>query len=401
MQITAQDWLVLQLSQNSPTALGVVTALQFAPILLLTLYGGKLADRLDKRYLLMIAMSTYTVLATIMGLLVVSGAIQLWHVLIFAAFWGSVQSLETPTRQAFASEMVGRELLPNALSLASATFNAARIIGPALGGLTIAWLGTGAAFMLNALTYAGPLIALARMNPAELHREPQAGALAPAQAKIRDGLRYVGGRIDLIIPMTLMLVLGLLAFNFQLTLAVLAKNVFHTGAANFGLLSTALAVGALFGALAAGTRRGRPSGWIVIAAAIVFSGFETLVGLSPSFVITLIFLVPTGFAMIFFSQAANQRVQMGVEAAFRGRVMALYIMVFMGTTPVGAPLVGWCAEAFGPRSALWIGGGLSLLAALTVLGYELRRTGSRLRLRRNPVRLYVAAEPEPAMARTS
>jgi MFS family permease len=254
--------------------------------------------------------------------------------------------------------------------------------------------------VLNALTYAGPLIALSRMSPAELHREPQSGALAPEQAKIRDGLRYVGGRIDLIIPMVLMLVLGLLAFNFQLTLAVLAKNVFHTGAAHFGLLSTALAIGALVGALAGGSRRGRPSVWVVIIGAIAFCTMETLVGLSPSFVVTLILLVPTGFAMIYFSQAANQRVQMGVEAAFRGRVMALYIMVFMGTTPVGAPLVGWCAEVFGPRSAIWLGGGSSLVAALIVLGYELRRTGGRFRFRRNPVRIYVSSEPEPAMATT-
>lgn len=400
MQITAQDWLVLQLSHNSPTALGFVTALQFAPILLLTLYGGKLADRFDKRHLLMIAMTVYTILATIMGVLVVNGSIQLWHVFLFALSWGTVQSLETPTRQAFASEMVGRDLLPNALSLSSATFNAARIVGPALGGVTIAALGTGTAFVLNAFTYAGPLIALARMNPAELHREPKSGALAPEQAKIRDGLRYVTRRIDLLIPMVLMLVLGLFAFNFQLTLAVLAKNVFHTGAAQFGLLTTALAVGALFGALAGGSRRGRPSAWVVIVGAIVFCALETLVGLSPSFLVTLILLVPTGFAMIYFSQAANQRVQMGVEAAFRGRVMALYIVVFMGTTPVGAPLVGWCAEAFGPRSAIWIGGGVSLLAALTILGYELRRTGGRFRLRRNPVRIYVASEPEPALAST-
>lgn len=400
MQITAQDWLVLQLSHNSPTALGFVTALQFSPILVLTLYGGKMADRFDKRHLLMIAMCLYTILATIMGVLVVSGAIQLWHVFVFASMWGAVQSLETPTRQAFASEMVGRDMLPNALSLSSATFNAARIFGPALGGLTIAAFGTGTAFVLNALSYGGPLIGLARMSVAELHREASIGGLAPKQTSIRDGLRYVRARIDLVIPMTLMLVLGLLAFNFQLTLAVLAKNVFHTGAAQFGLLTTALAVGALFGALVGGVRRGRPSSWRLIVAAIMFCAAETLVGLSPTFVVTLILLVPTGFAMIYFSQAANQRVQMGVEAAYRGRVMALYVMVFMGTTPLGAPLVGWCAQAFGPRSAFWLGGSLSLVAALIVLGYELRRTGGRLRLRRKPMRIYVAVESEPAMVST-
>jgi predicted MFS family arabinose efflux permease len=331
---------------------------------------------------------------------VVSGSIQLWNVFVFAAFWGTVQSLETPTRQSFVSEMVGRELLPNALSLSAATFNAARIIGPALGGLTIAAFGTGTAFVLNALTYAGPLIALVRMNPSELHREKVIGARAPEQARISDGLRYVKSRIDLVIPMVLMLVLGMLAFNFQLTLAVLAKNVFHTGAARFGLLTTALAIGALLGALAGGSRRARPSAWLVIGAAIVFCSLETVVGLLPSFVATAALLVPTGFAMIFFSQATNQRIQMGVESAFRGRVMALYIMVFMGTSPIGAPLVGWCADVFGPRSAIWLGGLSSLLAALIVLGYELRRTGGKVRLSRNPTRIYVAAEAEPAMAST-
>jgi MFS family permease len=401
MQITAQDWLVLSLSHNSPTALGFVTALQFAPILLLTLYGGKLADRFDKRKLLMIALSFYTVLAAIMGTLVVSGAIQLWQVFVFAGLWGTVSSLETPTRQAFVSEMVGRDLLPNALSLSSATFNSARIIGPAIGGVTIAAFGTGTAFVLNALTYAGPLIALTRMNSLELHREVITGAVSKADASIRDGLTYVRQRIDLIIPMVLMLILGLFAFNFQITLAVLAKNVFHTSAAEFGLMSTGVAVGALFGALAGGTRKRRPSSWLVIGSAIAFCALETVVGLLPTLPLTLLVLVPTGFAMIFFAQAANQRVQMGTDSAYRGRVMALYIMVFMGTTPIGAPLIGWCAEAFGPRSGIWIGGSLSLLAGLFVLGYELRRTGGRVRVSRSPIRLYVAGDREPAMASTN
>ncbi len=401
MQITAQDWLVLSLSHNSPTALGFVTALQFAPILVLTLYGGKLADRMDKRWLLMIAMTAYTVLASIMGILVISGAVALWQVFIFAGLWGTVQSLETPTRQAFVSEMVGRDLLPNALSLSSATFNSARIIGPAIGGVSIALFGTGTSFVLNAVSFAGPLIALARMNPAELHRDAVAGAVAKADTRIRDGLVYVRHRIDLVIPMVLMLILGLLAFNFQITLAVLAKNVFHTSAATFGLMSTAVAVGALGGALAGGTRKKRPSAWLVVGAAIVFSALETVVGLLPTFPITLVVLVPTGFAMIFFAQAANQRVQMGTDAHYRGRVMALYIMVFMGTTPIGAPLIGWCADVLGPRSGIWLGGGLSLIAALVILAYELRRTGSRLRLTTRPIRLYVSADREPVLASTN
>lgn len=394
VQMTAQDWLVLQLSHNSPSALGYVTALQFAPILLLTLYGGTLADRFDKRLLLSVVNGVYLVLAGLMGLLVVSGSIQLWHVFVFAGLLGTVSALENPTRQAFASEMVGRELLPNALALSSATFNSARIIGPAIGGITIALFGTGVAFLLNAVTFIGPIIALRRMSSADLYRDISLGPVAKGDARIADGLRYVRGRIDLLVPMVLMLVTGLLAFNFQLTLPVLAKNVFHTQAAQFGLLTTALAVGALGGALAGSVRRLRPSIWIVVGSAICFSLLETAVAFAPTFSTTLILLVPTGFFMIAFAQAANQRVQMGVSAAFRGRVMALYVLVFMGTTPFGAPLVGWCAEVFGPRSAIWIGSTGSLIAAVIVLAYELRRTGTRMRVRLHPVRLDLRSEIE-------
>jgi MFS family permease len=397
VQITAQDWLVLTLSHNSPSALGVVTALQFAPIMLLTLYGGKLADRFDKRKMFMVTIATYLVLATVMGVLVVSGAVVLWHVFVFAALWGCVAALEAPTRQSFVSEMVGRDLLPNALSLNSATFNSARIVGPALGGILIYLLGTGPAFVFNAATYVAPLIALSRMRPAELHRDLTAGPLAAAEARVVDGLRYVWARRDLVMPMTLMAIAGLLAFNFQITLAVLAKNVFHTGSASFGLLTTALAVGALFGALAAGTRRGRPSGWTVLGAALAFGALEAVAGLAPTFGLTMILLVPTGFFMIFFAQAANQRVQMGTSSAFRGRVMALYLMVFMGTTPIGAPLVGWCDEVLGPRSAVWLGGLGTLVAAAVVLVFELRNERLRLHLDWRPPRLRLAATPTDAV----
>ena len=402
MQVTAQDWLVLKLSHNSPSALGFVTALQFLPVLFLTLVGGKLADRFDKRRILLITAATYALLATLMGVLVVSGVIQLWMVFCFAAAWGTVGAIDTPARQSFVSEMVGRDLLPNALSLNAAVFNGARIFGPAIGGLTIAFFGTGTAFVLNAFTFIGPLVALSRMVPAELHRNLAARAKA-GEARIVDALRYVRQRRDLAIPMILILVAGLFAFNFTVTLPVLAKNVFHRGAGEFGLLSTCLAIGALGGALAGSARSKRPSTWTVTAAAIGFGALETVLGLSPSFVLTLLLLIPTGFAMIFFAQAANQRVQMGTEAAIRGRVMALYVLVFMGTTPVGAPVVGWVGEAFGPRTAIWTGGLLTLIAAIVVFALEQRRQGVRVRLDRDSRRLTVApkiaVEPEPVLQR--
>ncbi len=396
MQITAQDWLVLQLTHNSPTALGFVTALQFLPVLLLSLYGGKLADRFDKRRLLLIANSAYGVLAVLMGALVLSNSVQVWHVFVFAALYGMVNSVETPTRQSFVSEMVGRDLLPNALSLSAATFNSARIIGPAVGGLVIAHLGTGTAFVVNGLSFIAPLVAIARMNPGQLFRKA-VGPVAASEAKIIDGLRYVRQRADLLMPIVLMLIIGMVAFNFQITLALMAKNVFHLQADKFGLLTTALAIGALGGAFAGSARKGRPSAWVVLVAGAMFSALEVAAGFAPTFTVMAILLVPTGFFMIFFAQATNQRVQMGTSGAFRGRVMALYVLVFLGTTPIGAPLVGWCADAFGPRSAIWLGGSIALVTTLVVLTYEIRRTGGRIEATLRPFRIRMA-EPELAHA---
>lgn len=397
IQITAQDWLVLTLTHNSATKLGYVTALQFLPILLLSLYGGKLADRFDKRVLLLIANSIYGILALVMGVLVLTGVVEVWHVMVFAALYGVVNSVETPTRQAFVSEMVGRDLLPNALSLSAATFNSARVLGPAIGGLTIAQLGTGTAFVVNALTFIAPLIAIARMNPAKLFRDLAGGPIAAHEAKIVDGLRYVRSRADLVMPMVLMLIIGMVAFNFQITLALMARNVFHTQADKFGLLTTSVAVGALIGALAGSGRKGRPSAWLVLGSGIAFSALEIVVGFAPTFLATALLLVPAGFFMIFFAQATNQRVQMGVSQAFRGRVMALYVMVFLGTTPFGAPLVGWISDAAGPRSGIWLGGAIALVTALVVLAYELRRTGARIRIRVSPLRIHVVERPDLAI----
>lgn len=382
VQITAQDWLVLEVSHGSASALGVVTALQFAPMLVFTLYAGKLADRLDKRYLLILANVLYLVLAALMGALVVSGTVQLWQIYVFAALWGVVTAVETPVRQAFVSELVGKSLLPNAMSLNAATFNMARIVGPALAGVAIAAFGTGTAFLVNAASYVFPVVALARMRGSELHRE--AGRLSAAQTRVADGLRYVWRRHDLLLPVALILVVGMLGFNYQLTLPVLAKNVFHTGAATFGLLVTALAVGALMGALAGTRRRGRPSARLVLGAALAFGVIGTLAGLMPTYQLTALIMVPTGFSQIFLAQAANQRLQLGTEAEMRGRVMALWTLAFLGTNPIGAPLVGWFAQAFGPRASIWAGGAISLAAAGAALVLQLRRTEARIRLRLRP-----------------
>lgn len=390
MMFIAQDWLVLELSGDSATALGVVTALQFTPVLLLTLLSGRLADRYDKRLLLLIANTAWSVLSLGMSLLVVTGAVELWHVFVFAALLGVANAVETPVRQAFVSELVGTTLLPNALSLSAATFNTARIVGPALAGVAIAAFDVGPVFLVSAVSSLAPLAGLTRMRASELHRVPLPPIAERDSARIMDGLRYVAHRPDLVLPMALMSVIGMVLFNFQLTLAALAKTVFNTGAASFGLFTTALATGALAGALMSGGRRARPSAYVVIGSALTFAALGTLVGLAPAYWLVVALLVPTGFFMVFFAQASNQRVQLGVDAAFRGRVMALWVLVFLGTNPVGAPLIGWVAEEYGAGTSIWLGGLISLAAAAAALAWQLRNTGGRLRLRLRPLpKVYV------------
>ncbi|WP_173158278.1 MFS transporter [Phytohabitans suffuscus] len=390
MMFIAQDWLVLELSDDSATALGVVTALQFTPVLLLTLFSGRLADRYDKRLLLLIGNGAWSVLSVAMSILVLSGAVRLWHVFIFAALLGTANAVETPVRQAFVSELVGVRLLPNALSLSAATFNAARILGPAVAGVGIAVLDVGPVFTISAVSSLAPLLMLVQMRPAELHRQELPPIDERDAAKVTDGLRYVARRPDLVMPMALIMVIGMVLFNFQLTLAALAKTVFNTGAASFGLFTTALAVGALGGALASSGRRERPSAYVVVGSALAFGVLGTLVGFAPAYWLVTLLLVPTGFFMVYFAQASNQRIQLSVDPAYRGRVMALWVLVFLGTNPVSAPIIGLVAEKFGAGTSIWLGGLISVAASVVALAWQLRRTGGRIRLRLRPMpRLYV------------
>ncbi|HEX8632501.1 MAG TPA: MFS transporter [Catenuloplanes sp.] len=398
MMFTAQDWLVLELSGNSATALGVVTALQFTPVLLLTLYGGKLADRYDKRLLLIFANGAFAVTAVVFAILVAADLVALWHVYLFAVLLGVANSIETPVRQAFVSELVGMPLLPNAMSLSAAAFNSARITGPALAGVALAASGgkVGPTFLISTALVLAPVLTYWRMRAADLHRELPPAAGERAEARIADGLRYVWRRHDLLLPIAMMAVVGMVGFNFPVTLAALAKIEFHSGPASFGLLTTALAVGSLAGAFAGSGRKSRPSVYVVIGAAVAFGVLETMVGFAPSFWLAMVLLVPTGFFAVLFGQASNQRVQLGTEAAYRGRVMALYVLVFFGTTPIGAPLIGWWTERYGAPSSIWLGGLLSLVTGAAALVWQLRRTGARLRLRVRPrPRLSVVSLPVP------
>jgi MFS family permease len=371
----AQDWLVLEISHDSPTALGVVTAAQFTPVLLLTLYAGSLADRFDKRKLLIVSNGAWAGLAVAQAVLVATGAIRLWMVMIFAVLLGIAQAIETPVRQSFVSELVGKTLLPNALSLSAATFNTARIVGPALAGVSIAALGTGPVFLLSAVIAAAPVIMQARIDPVELHRTFKE---ALSEAKISDGIRYVRDRHDLLLPMVTIAVIAMFGYNFQLTLALVAKTVFHTTAATFGLFNTAIAVGALFGALAGTGRRSRPSVYLFLGAAICFGLLAVAVGLAHSVWLVLLLLVPTGFSTVYVGQAANQRIQLGVDAAYRGRVMALFVLIFLGTTPIGSMIASFTAEHLGAQASIWAGGAISLAAAVGALVWQLRHSGEKL-----------------------
>ncbi|MDT4995760.1 MAG: hypothetical protein QOH97_5652 [Actinoplanes sp.] len=384
MMFTAQDWLVLDLSHNSPGALGVVAALQFLPVLLLTLWSGKLADRFDKRKLLLAANAVFAVTAIVFAILVASGVVVLWHVFLFAGLLGIANSVETPVRQAFVSELVERPLLPNALSLSAATFNTARIAGPALAGIALAIFHTGPVFLIATVLVVAPIFSYTRMHPDDLYRDISAGPSAASDTKIIDGLRYVRGRADLMLPIALMAVVGMIGFNFPVTLAALAKINFHAGPSSFGLLTTGLAVGALGGALAGSARRSRPGVYVVLGAAVAFSALEFAVGFAPTFIVAMILLVPTGFFSIYLAQAANQRVQMGVHGQYRGRVMALYVLVFLGTTPIGASLAGWWGERFGVPSSIWVAGLICFVASVGALLWQLRSSGERVSLTVRP-----------------
>ena len=378
MMFTAQDWLVLDLSGNSPGALGIVTALQFLPVLLLTLWAGKLADRFDKRKLLISANAAFAVTAILFAILVASGVVVLWHVFLFASLLGIANAIETPVRQAFVSELVELRLLPNALALSAATFNTARIGGPALAGVALALLDTGPVFLIATALAVAPIFSYLAMRVQELHRSTSRPSAD--DTRIADGLRYVRKRHDLLLPIALMAAVGMIGFNFPVTLAALAKINFNAGPSTFGLLTTALAVGALGGALAGSGRRSRPGVYVVLGAALAFAVFEVAVGFAPNFIVAMILLVPTGFFSIYLAQAANHRVQMGVHSAYRGRVMALYVLVFLGTTPIGASLAGWWGEHFGVPSSIWVAGLFCLVAAVAAWVWQLRASGDRFSL---------------------
>ncbi|GAA1995248.1 MFS transporter [Isoptericola halotolerans] len=378
MQRVAQDWLVLTvLTDDSGVALGITTALQFLPMLLLGPWAGLLADRLPRRRLLMVTQGAMGVLALGLGALVLSGHAQLWQVYAFALGLGVVTAFDNPVRQTFVAELVPPERLANAVGLNSASFNAARLVGPGVAGLLIAAVGTGWVFVINGVTFAATIAAVALMKAeATWSREPT----PRGKGQIREGLRYVRGRSDIVVIMVVLAVVSMFGLNFQLTSAMMARVEFERGAGEFGLLGSVLAIGSLTGALLA-ARRDRPRVRLVIGSAFAFAVATAVMALMPTFPAFVVACVPVGLASLTMMTAANSTIQTSTDPAMRGRVMALYMMVFLGATPIGSPIVGWVGETFGPRWAILIGSIATLLVALGATAWAVRNWRLRVRYR--------------------
>jgi MFS family permease len=368
MQRVAQDWLVLQLHHGSAaeasTALGLTTGLQFLPILLFSPYAGLVADRMPKRRLLQLTQAAMGVASIVLAVLALSGTVTTWMVFVVAFAFGVGSAFDVPARQSFVSEMVGADDLSNAVGLNSASFNLARVVGPALSGVLIAALGsgiraTGAVILFNGVSYLAVIGALELMRVSELTPVPPAPR---GKGMIRDGVRYVRGRPDLKLIMVAAFFAGTFGMNFQMTSALMATQVYHKGPGEYGLLGTTLAFGSLTGALLGARREGRPRQRLVVLAGLAFGTVEIVLGVMPSY-LTFALLTPLlGLSLLTMLNAANTTVQLSTDPVMRGRVMSLYMMLVMGGTPLGAPVVGWVGATFGARWTL-IGGG-----ALTVLG---------------------------------
>ena len=368
MQRVAQDWLVLtQLTHHDASAVGIVMSLQFAPQLLLLPWTGSAADRLDQRKLLMATQATLGALALGLGVLTLTGVIQLWQLYVFTFLSGSAAALDAPVRQTFVGELVGDELLPNAVALNSTSFNAGRMIGPAVAGVLIANVGTGWAFVLNGLSFAAVLLSMSFLRVTELR--PNARAHRSAGGFL-EGFRYVWSRTQLRTVLAMLFLIGTFGLNFPIFISTMAVGVFHADAKSFGLLSSVMAVGTISGALLAAGRE-RPEFRSLLLGC-------TCAALAPGYWWFAAALVVIGVAALTFTNTTNSLMQLDTAPAMRGRVMALRLAVALGGTPVGAPIVGWVANRFGPRWALGVGAWAGFAAAAVALPVLLRFNAARL-----------------------
>jgi MFS family permease len=364
MQTVGLGLLVLQLT-SSGTSVGLVTAAQYIPVLLLAPMGGVLIDRLDTRKVLVFTQSFTGLLALTLGLLTVTGNVRLWMVYLIASGAGMMQVVDNPARQLFALQLVGPEHLTNAITLNTVNMNLARVIGPAIGAAISTTIGVGPCFLVNAGTFAVVIAALLAMRASEFYPKVRAPR---AKRQVREGLRYVNRTAGLRTPLIMMALIGTLAYEFQVSLLLAAKYTFHGDAGTYGLMMAAMGVGAVFGGLMTASRERHGLGTLVTTSA-VFGVLMVAVAVAPSLPLAILALVLLGAVNISFIARANATLQLAADPAMRGRVMALWTVAFMGSTPVGGPIVGWIGEHVGPRWALATGG-IACLAAAT---YGLRQ----------------------------
>jgi MFS family permease len=359
MQMAAQSWLVLSLT-GSATTLGLIVALQTLPVLLLGPYGGVVADRIDKRRLMVILQIAMGVQALILGVLTVTGSVRLWEIGALAALLGLNNAFENPARQAFMLEMVGGESLRNAVTLNSVLVNVARVIGPAVAGVLIATVGEGPCFLLNAASFAAVVASLVTLDRAAIHPSPPSGR-EPGQ--LREGLRYVRRTPELGVPLAMMALAGALAYEFQVTLPVMAREGLHVGATGYGFMTAAMGVGAVVGGLFV-ANRGRTGLPTLVLAASGFGVVLLFACLAPNLPTELFALALAGGASISFMSTGNSTLQLAAAPSMRGRVMSLWFVAFQGSTPIGGPIVGWAMAQAGARAGLGLGGATCLLTAL-------------------------------------
>jgi MFS family permease len=371
MQRVAQDWIVLtQLTHRDATAVGIVTGLQFAPQLLLLPWSGLAADRFNQRKLLMLTQASMGVLATALGILTISGHVRLWHVYAFALVFGAAAALDAPVRQTFVGELVGDEHLPNAVGLNSTSFFAGQLIGPAVAGLVIAKIGTGWAFLLNGLSFGAVLLSMYLLRVHELRTNDRAPR---APGAFVEGLRYVWARPDLRSILVMLFLIGTFGLNFPIFISTMAVSVFHTDARGFGLLSSIMAIGTMSGALLSAGRDKPKFGSLLLGSGVFGIGC-TLAAFSPGYWWFAAALAVIGVSALTFTTATNSMMQLSTQPTMRGRVMAIRVGVALGGTAIGAPIVGWVANLFGPRWALGVGASSGFAAALVAIYVLTRRT---------------------------
>jgi MFS family permease len=361
-QRIAQDWLVLELTDNNGTYLGLVTAVQFAPVLLFSLHGGKLADRFNKRKVLIWTNVVGGAASLGLGTLVMTDQILLWHVFALAAVLGISTAIDAPVRQSFTTEVVGQADLPNAVSLNSANFNAGRLIGPALSGGLIAAFGTGPSFIVNGLSYFFVITALLNLNEKGFFHQDQ----AKSDGNIREGIAYAKARPDIYVVMLMVFFLATFGLNFQIFNALMATQEFGLGPASFGLMGTFIAIGSLTGAIGSARLERFRNTKFVIKGGIVFSASIMVLAILPNYISYVIWLPICGVTALTTLVSANSIVQTSTDPAIRGRVMGLYLLIFMGGTPFGSPLIGTATELIGIRPTIALCGGISLFASLYI-----------------------------------